>query len=70
MKIPLQDLIDIVKALKDAKDIIKTWHCMGMTDDKLADEMWNIYEKQSPEMIKLNSSIEIGEQRIKEGIAS
>ena len=40
--------------LKEAKELIKIWHNMG-ANGKV---MWDIYDKQSPEMQRINKTID------------
>lgn len=47
-------MAELVKALKDAKLIIKDFHAHGNPE---SDAMWSIYEKNAPEMIRLNAII-------------
>jgi hypothetical protein len=52
-----------VNGLNEAKKLIRGWHGMGMQAIPEA-EMWNIYNKQSPEMKRLNELIALLEKEI------
>ena len=47
-------------ALRDAKECIHIWHnmdCRGMDKDQ-AESIWQSYDKNSPEMKRLNAALE------------
>lgn len=46
----------LLKALIEAKKIIRIWHGMGMPE-QAERNMWIIYEGQSPEMKRINDAI-------------
>lgn len=45
----------IYYALKDAKEVIHTWHNMGQKDSD-DDAAWNLYQ-HSPEMKRINDTL-------------
>lgn len=45
----------LIAALRDAKELIRTWHNMGMRG-AMADQAWAIYQ-QSPEMKSINAAL-------------
>lgn len=47
---------DLVDGLLYAKDQIKQWHNFNSSEDE-AERMWNIYDRMSPEMCRLNALI-------------
>jgi len=55
----------LLDALKEAKETIEVWHGIGMTDSGKI-KMWQTYNSQSPEMIKINAAISEAETPIHE----
>jgi len=53
----------IIEVLKEAKETIKTWHNMGQEEENIKGTMWDIYNRNSPEMKRLNAMIELLEQQ-------
>ena len=47
---------ELVKGLEESKKIIQLWHGMGSAPDDIA--LWEVYDKQSPEMKPINELIE------------
>jgi len=45
-----------LEALQEAREMIKVWHNMGHTGPE-AKKMWEIYDRHSPEMMRINSAI-------------
>jgi len=59
-------VIQLLNQLKEAKRNIRGWHGMGEPDPAKEKTMWEIYEENSPEMKRLNESIEFGERWLNE----
>jgi hypothetical protein len=47
----------LLSSLIEAKVIIRTWHGMNMNEED-EKKMWAIYEKNAPEMKRLNTAID------------
>jgi len=45
---------EMLTALEEAKELIKNWHNMGVPDE-MAEEAWSIYDRNSPEMKRINA---------------
>lgn len=52
-----EDITELVNALKEAKEIIRLSHTVGMPEEA-AQNTWTIYNGKSPEMKRLNSVLE------------
>jgi len=59
-------VIQLLNQLKEAKRNIREWHGMNERDPVKEKAMWEIYEKNSPEMKRLNESIDFGERWLNE----
>ena len=47
------EITEIIETLIKAKELIKAWHCMGMSEE-ITKKIWGIYEDMSPEMKPIN----------------
>lgn len=59
-KIKLKKMTEVQElhaALLEAKKLIRSWHGMGI-DPQAEQYMWNIYDRKSPEMIRINTILE------------
>lgn len=46
----------LVEALEEAKTIIRQWHGTAMSQEEES-KMWEIYERNAPEMKRINSAL-------------